>query len=891
MRVPATLGMLLVLLASVARAGAEPYPHGRLPDDVTPTHYQLALAIDPRQPEFSGRTDIDVVVGAPTTMIWMHGLGLRVQEVSVSSAGRSLLARYEEIDHETGVARVVLTTAVPAGRATLHFRYRAPFQTLPQGLYRTRAGHDWYAYSQLEAIDARRVFPSFDEPRFKTPFDVSIETSGADRAIGNAPERIVTSLAGGRARREFQTTKPLPTYLLAFAVGPLDVSTTVLIPPNAARHEPLPLRVIATRGQAPRFAYALREVPSLIARLEQYFDIGFPYPKIDLIASPIHTGAMENAGAIVFGEALLLLDPGATPRQQSTFGAVAAHELAHQWFGDLVTPAWWDDIWLNESFAEWMGSKVADQWRPDLGIAQEQLDGTLGAMATDGLQAGRAVHQPLSDNLQIAAAFDSITYQKGAGVIGMTESYLGAERFRAGVRLHLRRHADGTATAAEFFAAMAEASGEPGLIEAFRTFIDQPGVPLVTVREAGDGTLALEQSRYRQLGSGAPGDALWKIPFCVQAYGAGAPAKVCTLLAERTGTLVLPPGARGVVVHPNADGAGYYRFAIDGAPLKALLTIGTTLPAREALVLADDAAAAFDAGRLGFAELYDVASVLARHPDRTAALNLGYRLEDIHDRLAPAATRPLLERALAQLYGQRLRALGYDLTPARYAAEPAEQQLLRRQLLGLVGLSGRDPDVRRTLAGAAERAAADPAAVEALFRWRIWAAGAQELGAPVVGALYKLATDSRDAQVRQDAGIALGYAGTEAVARDELGFVIDPRLDPIVAFTILSQQIAHPATRDAAWSWLAAHRDAAVDRLPAIFQSWTAGLGASFCSPTERRAFEDLLAARLRRASGGELELRRTLERIDHCIALRQASGDALQATLAPLLAEPGPRS
>jgi hypothetical protein len=881
MRILAAIACLLLVAVPDARADGDPYPHGRLPDGVAPTRYRLALTIDPRASEFSGRADIDVTVGAPTTTIWLHGLGLRVQEVSVSSAGHRRPARYEEVDPATGVARVVLATALPAGPAGLHFRYRAPFQTAPQGLYRTRAGGDWYAFSQLEATDARRVFPGFDEPRFKTPFDVSIVTASVDRAVSNAPERYVTALSGGRTRRDFQTTKPLPTYLLAFAVGPLDVSAPVLVPPNAVRREPLPLRLVGTRGQAERFAFALREAPALIGRLEDYFGIPFPYPKIDLIASPIHLGAMENAGAIIFAESLLLFGATPTPRQQGSFGVVTAHELAHQWFGDLVTPAWWNDIWLNESFAEWMGSKVADQWRPDLGISKEQLNATLAAMATDALRAGRPIHQDVTDNVQIGGVFDDITYEKGAGVIGMVESYVGVERFRRGVQMHLRRHADGTATAADFFAAMAETSGEPAIVDAFRSFIDQPGVPLVTVHAAADGSLALEQSRYRPLGSAASGDERWRIPFCAHVYGTAEVAKACTLLGDRAGTLVLPVAVRAGVVHPNADGAGYYRFAIDGPLLRALLTMASDLPPREALVVADGAGAAFDAGRLSAAELLDVARVLARHPDRTTAVSLGLRLAELHDRLATAEARPLVERALVDLYGGRLRALGDDAAPGRYAGDSPEQQLLRRDLFGLVALSGRDPEVGRGLAAAAERSAADPAAVEPLLRSRVWAVGVREVGAPVFGRLIALAKDSRDAQVRQDAGAALAYAETPALADEALGHVLDADLDLSAALGILFRRMNDPATRSRAWRWLEAHRDAVVERVPGEFQGVLASLGDSFCSADERQQFERTLGARLRAVSGGELAVGRTLERIDNCVALRVATGDALRTALA----------
>jgi len=856
---------------------AEEAPPGPLPDTVIPTRYHLSLTIDPRQASFSGQVDIDVTVRAPLKTIWLHGLGLNVSRVTVTSAGKSMAARYQEVEHDSGVARITTDTAVGAGKATLHLRYTAAFQSAPQGLYRTKAGKDWYAFSQMEAIDARRVFPGFDEPRFKTPFEITLVTAGDDRAVTNTPELAQMK----RGPHRYLTTKPLPTYLLAFAVGPLEIIDGPPVPPNSVRHEPLPLRLVGTRqGDAARFKFALAQAPDIIARLENYFGIAFPYPKIDLIASPIHPGAMENAGAIIFGERLLAFGPEPTPRQQSNFGSVAAHELAHQWFGDLVTPAWWDDIWLNEAFAEWMGSKISDQWRPQLGIEKEQLDGTLAAMNTDALRAGRPIHQAVTKNSEIGATFDGITYDKGAGVIAMVESYLGKERFQGGVRLHLNRHAYGTATAAEFFAAMAEASGEPAIIQAFQSFVDQPGLPIVAVRRGAD-ALQLEQSRYRPLGSGTAGGESppWQIPFCATFHASGLPTKQCTMLTAHSGTLAVAEPLRAAVVHPNANGAGYYRFALDAELLPPLLAMGVRLPAREAMTLADSVGAAFAAGRLSFAQLYDTARVLAVHPDRTASLSLGYQLENLHDRLANSADRPLLEGALVSLYGERLQKLGYDTTPGHYSAEPAEQQLLRRQLIGLVGLTGRSAEVHSAMASAADRSAQNPEAVEPLLRWRIWAIGLQERGAPLFVALRKFAIDSPDAQVRADAGTALGYAGA-AVSGDVLETSLNPRLEIGLATRIVFQQMADPNTREAAWTWLGAHRDAALARVPAMFQSFYADVGSAFCSTEGRHSFNTVLGERLRSTSGGEVQVDRALEGIDDCVALRAAVGDSIRRTL-----------
>ena len=875
------LNVLALLAATGVRAADVGAPHGRLPGTVAPQRYQLKLDIDPRQSTFSGETAITVKIRTATPSVWLHGLGLEVSAVSAEAGGRRVAGRYEEIDHQFGVARVTFASSLPAGSAVLRFRYTAPFQQAGQGLYRTREGNDWYVFSQMEAIDARRVFPGFDEPGYKTPFEVAIVAHGGDVAISNAPETRSQPLQHGATLHQYQATRPLPTYLLALAVGPLDVVEGAPVAANDIRRQPLPLRIVGMRGRAAKLAFALNETPNLVERLEAYFGTPFPYPKLDMIASPIQPGAMENAGAILFPEAQLAMDPAPTPQQRASFGYVAAHELAHQWFGDLVTPAWWDDTWLNESFATWMGTKISDAWQPGIGIDRQMLEQTLAAMSTDALSSGRPVHEAITDNSQIGTTFDEITYQKGAGVVGMIESFVGADRFRRGVQLHLRRHAYGNATATEFFAAMAEAAGDPAVIDAFHAFVDQPGVPLLRVTAAADGTLQVEQSRYRPLGPSPAGTETWPVPFCVHVYAGAEASRSCTMIRGRQGTLRLPAGARGGVVFPNADGAGYYRFTLEAALLHPLLEIAPRLPAREALVLADSVGAGFDAGQLSFADLYGVAAVLARHPDAAARLSLGNRLEDLHARFATAAERPLLERALVRLYGERLRALGYDTTPGRYAAEPPERQLERRTLIGLVGLTGHDPEVRRALGAAAASSLANPASVEPQLRAQIWAIAVEEQGAAFVEPLKALIASAHDAQLSQDAGVAIAYAGTPELAAAARELVLDPHVDVRLAMQIFGRQLANPATRDGAWHWLEAHRDAMIERVPAFFQSRIAALGRSFCTAAGRADFESTLGARLRPVSGGEIAVARALERIDDCIALRAAVGGTIEATLA----------
>jgi hypothetical protein len=335
-------------------------PVGQLPAGVVPTHYALDLNVDPRETRFSGRVAISVEIAAPTERIWLHGLGLEVTEAyALDAAERRIEAVYAQA-LDSGVASLTLAEALPQGSATLHFAYSAPFNTSVNALFRAERGADAYAASQLEPVAGRQIFPGFDEPRFKTPFDVHITARADDRVITNSPEIDATELADGWVRHEFATTPPLPTYLLAFAVGPYDVVDAPAIPANSIRTEPLPFRGIAARNMGGRFGIALTDTPGLVAALEDYFGIPYPYAKLDLIAMPADFGgAMENVGAITYDERLILVGDDPPLQQRRVYMNVHAHELAHQWFGNLVTPDWWTDIWLNEAFASWMANKIA----------------------------------------------------------------------------------------------------------------------------------------------------------------------------------------------------------------------------------------------------------------------------------------------------------------------------------------------------------------------------------------------------------------------------------------------------------------------------------------------------------------------------------------------------
>ena len=312
----------------------------------------IELTVRPEQDRFSGKVDIDVQLDHARRGIWLHSRGLHVSAATVTASGAAPIPATWGDEDEHGLGRLSLSAEAPSGRAKIHLEFDAPFVAGNKGLFKVTAGGHPYAFTQFEAIDARRAFPCFDEPAFKIPFTVTLEVPEGEAAITNTTEVERTPGGAGLSRVRFGVTKALPSYLVAFAVGPLDVVKAPDVPPNAVRSRPLPLRGVASKSRGPELAYALAHAGEILSALETYFGIEYPYEKMDVLAVPDLSGAMENAGAVTFDEPLLLLDPKtAALRQRLDFAEVVAHEFSHQWFGDLVTMTWWDDTWLNDSFA------------------------------------------------------------------------------------------------------------------------------------------------------------------------------------------------------------------------------------------------------------------------------------------------------------------------------------------------------------------------------------------------------------------------------------------------------------------------------------------------------------------------------------------------------------
>jgi len=847
-------------------------PKGKLPDTAVPKAYRLDFTILPEAATFSGHDEIDITVKASTSSLYIHGRDLRVSKVVAITGGKAIAAKWTQVD-KTGTARLDFASPLPAGAATLIFDYSGNFSDSASGLFHVKVGDKWYSWTQFESIDARAAYPGFDQPGFKTPFTVSVTTHPGLVVVGNAPVASVTKAARGLEKHQLAATRPLPTYLVAIDTGPF-VRKAGMIAPTAERGQPMPYGAVATEAQKDKMAYVMAETPRIVSLLENYFGKPFPFPKLDQIGTPIMPGAMENAGADTYGDGIIFLAPGATTGDKQGFGMVVAHELSHQWFGDLVTPAWWDDIWLNESFANWMGYRIGNEWRPELNIGVGALDEGFSAMNTDALEVGRPIHQPITENSQIDSAFDGITYGKGGQVVAMIAAYLGDDKFKAGVRLHLERHAYGNATSEQFFESIADSAKDPRVLAAFKSFVDQQGVPVVDIARR-DGKLTITQSRYAFFGS-TPAPLQWTIPFCVRVDA----AKKCALLDQQTTTLDAP--ATGVIM-PNVGGTGYYRFNLAPADWQALIASSATLSPGEAIATTDSLWAAFRAGKAPASWLVAEARAMAQNPEPTASVDGGERIAGLRRRgLIGSDSLPAYRSLMASIYTPRLTALGFDPAAGVYAKEDPGKQKLRQQLVGLVAGDARDPAVRAKLKTAGEKyLAGDEAALDPAFLGNALEVIAEDGGLTAVEMLVDKALSSEDPTFRRSALGAAAFSGHQDAASYLLA-LDDKRMRSFDRIGLIFGIVGNPDTRDLGTDWIFAnYAKLSADGNGIFITSRLPQAFGGVCSADQAARIDAKIGAAIRASGNGVLNYERTLESIRHCSVLKQAKSDEIAKAIA----------
>ncbi len=664
-------------------AASSPY---RLPRNVAPTTYRLRLIPDLEAATFSGTVEIDIEIHEAANTVVMNAAELEITDaIAMVDDGRTFAPSW---DYDEALERVTFTFAEPLSGASAELRlsFTGILNDQLHGFYRSTFVDDegktrTIATTQFEAADARRAFPCFDEPDRKATFEVTLVVPEDLASYSNSPVVLERSLGNGTREVVFGPTMKMSTYLVAFVVGPFEQTPVVDV-------DGIPLRIVYPKGKAHLAPFSLDIGAFALRFFAEYFDIAYPGDKLDLIAIPDFAfGAMENLGCVTFRETALLVDPNNASRVNlERIVDVVAHEIAHMWFGDLVTMGWWEGIWLNEAFATFMEMLCTDAFKPSwerwtsFGLEKEM------ALAIDGLHNTRAIEYEVQSPEDADGMFDILTYEKGGSVLRMLQQYLGETAFRDGVRLYLKRHAYANTVTTDLWDAIEEASGKP-VREIMNTWILQGGHPLITVE---DGVVSQSPFSYGPplVGTESAIGTTWQVPLLTR--NLASHSVTATQLGSEPVNLGNGPGS----VFANAGGAGVYRVAYGPADAAVIAASLSSLAPLERAVLMNDALAATQANKMGLGDFFNLAANLG-DDDEPATWGAVIRALALLNRVASPEERGSVAAATVSLLLEKATALGFEPRSGESERTPG----LRGQLIGALGTIGHhQPTIEEAIA-------------------------------------------------------------------------------------------------------------------------------------------------------------------------------------------------
>ena len=859
--------LLLLAFAGTLLAAPQP-PALRLPSDVVPLRYKLDLTLDPSKTDFSGAVSIELKVRKATGIIWLNQNGLTVSSAFAEQVGAKPVVKV--VPGGEDFVGFEFARPLSSGEARLRVEFTGSVnEKAGAGIFLSKRNDDRYLFTQFEPVDARSAFPCFDEPGYKVPWQVTLHVPAGQTAVSNTPVQS-EQVEGAIKHVVFRPTPPLPSYLVAFGVGPFE-----FVDAGKAGRNKVPVRIVVPRGDGPRAKYAAKVTAEIITKLEEYFDIPYPFEKADQLAIPISFGgAMENPGLVTYDAGIVLAPPQGedTPQRQREYAIVAAHELAHQWFGDLVTMAWWNDTWLNESFATFMEQRLVASWKPEWQTKVDDQGSRNYAMWLDRLATARRIDQPIEAKSDIASAFDGITYQKGGAVLNMFEQSMGAEKFRQAVRFYLNKHAHSNGTAQDFLDALGEMGG-PKVPASFRTFLQQPGSPEIHMTLKCDGSaprIEMEQERFLPLGSvNAAGAQSWQVPVCVAYDNGGKRATECMTLEKKTGTLPLKAKSCPAWFLGNADEAGYYYTRYEGPVLMKLVENRTNLTLAEQAGLFGELDNVMRAGRLPVSDGLKLAVQLKDEPKRQIAES-AFQFAGVRVAFLPENLRPKYAQYVRDTFGSRARRLGW----LHKDGESEDDRLLRPALVGFVARDGEDPELIASARQLANQWLDTRKTLPSDTFSSILNIAARNGDVALYEKILKSARGEKDEFFLRALISALGSFRDKGLVERNLKLFVGGEFDIRLAFSLLFAPQSSPELASLPLEFVKANYDTVVAKLPSSAGSDYAAFlpqVASFsCSASEARELQDFFGPKLAKVNGGPRNLAQLLESIRLCEARKK---------------------
>jgi aminopeptidase N len=856
-------GLFIVCSIALLCFGAWPAFAQRLPQTVVPEHYNLTLTPDLAAATFTGEETIDVRLQQPLDSITLNAAEISFQSVSAMVNGQKLSAKVA-LDAQKEQATFSFDKQLAAGPVTLSIQYSGILNDQLRGFYLSRTAKRNYAVTQFEATDARRAFPCFDEPAYKATFDVTLIVNKGDTAISNT--NIVSDAPGPLADEHtirFATTPKMSTYLVAFLVGDFQCVS--------GESDGIPIRACATPGNARMGEYAVSAAEFFLHYYNQYFGIKNPMPKLDMIAIPdFEAGAMENFGAITYRETALLVDEKtASILQKQTVAVDVAHEMAHQWFGDMVTMQWWNNLWLNEGFATWMENKAVAAWQPDWRMPQSVEADLQKTLDLDSRAETRTIRAEAETPAQINQMFDGITYGKAGAVLLMVENYVGDETFRRGVHDYLASHIYANATAEDFWNAQTEVSHKP-VDRIMSSFVTEPGVPLLSFSGFRENTVTVSQQRFfLNPRSADKAVQIWTVPVCVDAERGGA---TCFVVSAGAPTI---PATRDKLFFANAGGKGYYRSSYTAEEYARLEAgIESELTPEERMSLLGDELALVHAGKAGVGDYLDLVFAV-RDDSSNYVVSGGIDGATAVEQMIAGddQERAAMARWIQRTFGPALARLG-DPVPG----EPLERSQLRAALFGVLGGAGRDPQVIARARQLASEYLDNQGSVDATLAPAALTIAAANGDAAFFDQLQRVYETSKNSQMQASALTALGVFKDPTLERRTLDYVASGKVRNQDSNRLLGRMLSNVETRDVAWQYIEANWSQIAAQLTKWGGTSMVAGASSFCTVQARAQVTSFFASHP--VPGADRALARDIDQINDCIALRTSQEPALKIWL-----------